>query len=126
MKYIGKKTRRLDGIALVKGKPVFADDVVLPNMLYLKILHSPHAHAIIKRIDTSKAEKMKGVALILTHKHFMTHYYTILVLTIGDLMIYANRIRKQRESKILIIRKMKMDVGFDGKNEQEKNHTKFF
>ena len=76
MKYIGKKTKRLDGVSLVKGKPVFADDVILPEMLYLKILHSPHAHAIIKRIDTSKAERMQGVAVVLTHKDFKAHYYS--------------------------------------------------
>ena len=76
MKYIGQKTKRVDGVALVKGKPVFADDLKLPDTLHLKILHSPHAHAIITRIDCSKALQLDGVAAILTHEDFTPHYYT--------------------------------------------------
>ena len=76
MKYIGKKTMRVDGISLVKGRSVFADDVHLPDTLYLKILHSPHAHAEIKAIDCSAALKLAGVAAILTYKDFPDRYFT--------------------------------------------------
>ena len=76
MKYVGKKTIRVDGLALVSGQPVFADDLKLRDMLHIKILHSPHAHAHIKNIDTDLAAQVPGVKLILTHKDFDTHYYT--------------------------------------------------
>jgi putative selenate reductase molybdopterin-binding subunit len=76
VKVIGHKTVRVDGPALVKGKPVFADDIALSDLLQVKILHSPHAHARIKRIDTSRALKLEGVVAVLTHHDFPPHYYT--------------------------------------------------
>ena len=76
MRTIGKKTIRVDGHSLVKGKPVFADDIKLDNPLYIKILHSPVAHAKIKNIDTTKAMAMDGVVAVYTHKDFKKHYYT--------------------------------------------------
>ncbi|HEX2965506.1 MAG TPA: hypothetical protein VHO84_06955, partial [Syntrophorhabdaceae bacterium] len=45
----------IDGIAKVTGRAQYTFDVKMPGMLYGKILRSPHAHAIIKGIDTSKA-----------------------------------------------------------------------
>lgn len=76
MKQIGKKTNRVDGKALARGKPVFADDLPLKDTLHLKILYSPHAHARILKIDVSRALKLEGVQLVLTHKDFSQHYYT--------------------------------------------------
>ncbi len=76
MKVIGKKTIRVDGRALVKGKPVFTDDVEIQNLLHLKVLRSPHAHARIKSIDTSEALAMEGVVAVLTHEDFPPHYFT--------------------------------------------------
>lgn len=73
---VGQITRRVDGTALVKGKPVFADDMHLDGMLHLKVLRSPHAHAKIKAIHSEKAQTIPGVVLILTHADFPTHYYT--------------------------------------------------
>lgn len=65
---VNKSIRKVDGIALVTGAPVFADDIDLKDMLHAKILWSPHAHAIIKKIDTSKAESVDGVKAVLTYK----------------------------------------------------------
>ncbi|MFQ6605255.1 MAG: xanthine dehydrogenase family protein molybdopterin-binding subunit [Fidelibacterota bacterium] len=76
MKIVGRKTRRVDGLALAKGKPVFADDIPKKDFLYAKILHSPIAHGRIKRIDKSAALAMDGIAAILTHDDFPEHYYT--------------------------------------------------
>lgn len=58
---VGKRTPRKDGLAKVTGREVYASDVYLPNMMYAKILRSPHAHAVIKRIDASEAEAMGAV-----------------------------------------------------------------
>ncbi len=76
MKVVGQKTRRVDGIALAKGKPVFADDVPKKDFLYAKILHSPHAHARIKSVEKSNALAVEGIITILTHEDFPIHYYT--------------------------------------------------
>ncbi|NHZ86440.1 MAG: molybdopterin-dependent oxidoreductase, partial [Planctomycetia bacterium] len=76
MKTIGKNTIRVDGQSLVKGKAVFADDIQLNDLLYIKILHSSIAHAKIKNIDTTKALVMNGVVAVFTHKDFKKHYYT--------------------------------------------------
>jgi len=66
LRIIGKPRRRVDGRAKVTGQTRFADDIVLPRMLHCKLLRSPHPHARIVRIDTSKAEAWPGVHLVLT------------------------------------------------------------
>ena len=63
---IGKARRRVDGRAKVTGQTRFADDLVFPRMLHGKLLRSPHPHARITRIDTSRAEGLPGVHLVLT------------------------------------------------------------
>src|SRR5918912_1997143 len=70
MKVVGKPRRRVDGRAKVTGQTRFADDLVLPRMLYMKLLRSPHAHALIESIDIEKAKAHSGVHLVLTGKDF--------------------------------------------------------
>ncbi|MFC1905342.1 xanthine dehydrogenase family protein molybdopterin-binding subunit [Chloroflexota bacterium] len=67
---IGKSPPRVDGVAKVTGQAIYAGDLALPGMLYGKILRSPHAHAKIKKIDSSKAEKLTGVRSVITGKDF--------------------------------------------------------
>jgi 4-hydroxybenzoyl-CoA reductase alpha subunit len=71
---IGKARRRVDGRAKVTGQTRFADDIVLPRMLHGKLLRSPHPHARIVRIDTSRAEALPGVHLVLTGAAFSIPY----------------------------------------------------
>lgn len=74
---VGHNERRVDGTALVTGKPVFVDDPPAPpGTLHLALLTSPHAHARIRSVDTSKAEELPGVALVLTHENTPTKRYT--------------------------------------------------
>jgi xanthine dehydrogenase molybdenum-binding subunit len=56
------------GVEKATGVLRFPADINLPNMLWMKILRSPHAHAKIVTVDASAAEKMPGVAAVLTHK----------------------------------------------------------
>lgn len=63
---VGKPEIKVDAIKLVQGKPAFTADFEKRGMLHAKVLHSPHAHAIIKKIDTSKAKELEGVAAVLT------------------------------------------------------------
>jgi putative selenate reductase molybdopterin-binding subunit len=65
---VGKSVKKVDGFQLVTGGPAFTDDIVLPGLLHGKILSSPHAHALIKRIDTSRARALPGVHAVLTYK----------------------------------------------------------
>ncbi len=65
---IGKRLPRHDALAKAKGEVKFVTDIQLPRMLEAKFLRSPHAHARIVRIDTSKAKALPGVAAVLTHK----------------------------------------------------------
>ncbi len=65
---VGQKERRVDARPLVTGAPVYAAEFEQPNMLHACILHSPHAHAIIRRIDKSRALALPGVYAILTYE----------------------------------------------------------
>jgi len=63
---IGKRLPRLDGIVKATGEAEFTVDMMLPKMLHGKILRSPHPHAKILHIDTSKAMRLPGVKAVLT------------------------------------------------------------
>ena len=67
-KWIGKRTPRPDGADKVTGRAAYAADTTMPGMIWGKVLRSPHAHARIKSIDTSKAEALPGVAAVITSK----------------------------------------------------------
>ena len=73
-KVIGKPFRKVDARAKCTGQTKFADDIVLPRMLFSKILRSPVPHALIKRIDISKASKLPGVVAIITGKELPIPY----------------------------------------------------
>jgi CO/xanthine dehydrogenase Mo-binding subunit len=68
-RHIGKATARKDAWDIVTGKAQYIDDIKLPQMLYGKVLRSPYSHALIKKIDTSKAEAYPGVRAVLTYKN---------------------------------------------------------
>jgi 4-hydroxybenzoyl-CoA reductase subunit alpha len=70
MQVLGKPRRRVDGRAKVTGQTRFADDIVLPRMLHMKLLRSPHPHAQIVSVDFSNASSLPGVHLVLTGKDF--------------------------------------------------------
>ena len=61
---IGKRVALVDSAGKTTGQGRYADDLSLPGMLIGKILHSPYPHALIKRIDTSRAEALDGVVTV--------------------------------------------------------------
>ncbi len=69
-KTVGKRTPRPDGLDKVTGRARFGADMTAPGMLWGLILRSPHAHARIKKIDTSKAEAVNGVHAVVTSADF--------------------------------------------------------
>src|SRR5262249_27820937 len=62
---VGQRLPRSHGIGIVTAVGHYAQNVATPGMVFMKILRSPYPHAKVKSIDTSKAEKLKGVLKIL-------------------------------------------------------------
>jgi carbon-monoxide dehydrogenase large subunit len=63
---LGQPVTRFEDVALVQGRGRYADDVRLANESYAYVLRSPHAHAAIRRLDTTSASKAPGVLAVLT------------------------------------------------------------
>src|SRR5947209_11127182 len=63
---IGKSVALIDSAGKTTGQGKYADDLSLPGMLIGKILHSPYPHALIKKIDSSRAEALEGVIAVVT------------------------------------------------------------
>ena len=73
LKVIGTSPLKHDGIDKVTGRAKYGADLLLPGMLVGKILRSPHPHARIVSIDTSKAEALPGVKAVVTGADFPQH-----------------------------------------------------
>src|SRR5687767_9894939 len=71
---VGKPFRKVDARAKCTGQTKFADDIVLPRMVYAKILRSHHPHALIKNIDITKAVALPGVFAVITGKELPISY----------------------------------------------------
>lgn len=67
LKYVGQTFPIHDAPQKVRGELVYVSDLSLPNMVYAKLLLSPLAHGLIKRIDTSRAEALQGVIKVFTY-----------------------------------------------------------
>lgn len=77
MKFVNKGIRKKDAMALVTGKPVYTDDLAPANCLIVKVLRSPHAHALIEEINTSIASKVPGIECILTYEDMPKSRFTM-------------------------------------------------
>ncbi len=89
---IGRPQRKIEGLAKSTGRAVYTDDLTFPGMLHGKILRSPHAHAEIVSIDTSKAEALEGVYAVVTGKD-MPVRYGIIPWTPDEYPLCLNRVR---------------------------------
>lgn len=76
MKIVNHSISKIDGMGLITGKPAYTDDLAPKDALIVKVLRSPHAFAKIKDINTSIAEKVPGVACIITHKDVIRKPFT--------------------------------------------------
>ena len=72
-KWVGTRPVRPDGVPKVTGAAKFGADYHLPGMLYGRVLRSPHAHARIRSIDTSRAEALPGVKAVMTGADLPDH-----------------------------------------------------
>ena len=69
-KWVGTRPVRPDGVPKVTGRALYGADLTMPGMLVGRILRSPHAHARIRSIDTSKAAALPGVKAVMTSADF--------------------------------------------------------
>src|SRR5436305_6541594 len=70
LKVVGTRPIRPDGVDKVIGRASFGADMTMPGMIWGKILRSPHAHARIRSIDTSRAAALPGVKAVVTAADF--------------------------------------------------------
>ena len=89
---IGSGMRKVDGLEKSTGRAVYTDDVTLPGMLHGKILRSPHPHARILSIDTSRAEALDGVHAVITGQD-MPIQYGIIPWTQDEYPLCLDRVR---------------------------------
>ena len=77
MRFVNQSIRKKDAMQLVLGKPVYTGDMVPKNALVVKLLHSPHANALIERIDTSIAMRVPGIEAIYTYEDVPNKRFTM-------------------------------------------------
>jgi CO/xanthine dehydrogenase Mo-binding subunit len=90
---VGKSIPRIDSRSKVTGEAVFTADLKLPRMLVGKVLHSPHAHARILNIDTSKAEKLPGVHTVITGKDTAGEKWGVFRYTRDQQLLCVDKVR---------------------------------
>lgn len=77
MKTVNQGVIKKDAMDIVTGKPLYVDDLAPEECLVVKVLRSPHAHALISDIDVSIAEKVPGIACVLTWKDVPDQRFTV-------------------------------------------------
>lgn len=71
---IGTRVPRVNGLGIVTGLGKYVENMNVPGMLHMKTLRSPHPHAKVKSIDTSKAQKLQGVVAFLHRGNLPKEY----------------------------------------------------
>lgn len=73
---VGHRARKVDAVKLATGRATFTDDVEMRGLLHAKLVKSPHPHARIVRVDTSRASALPGVHAVITHEDVPRIPYT--------------------------------------------------
>ena len=79
MSWIGKSVNRMDAFGKVTGETLYPGDINLPDQAYMKILFANRPHAIIRRLDTLKAEALPGVLAVFTAQDVPLNEYGLIV-----------------------------------------------
>jgi 4-hydroxybenzoyl-CoA reductase subunit alpha len=90
---IGQSLPKIDAWAKVTGETKFADDMVLPRMAHAKLLRSPHPHALIKRIDTTRAAALPGVYAVITGRDLPRVKFGILPVSQDEEALCVEKVR---------------------------------
>ena len=93
---VGKCIPKKDSDQLLLGKPVFMDDIIPKDCLVVKLLRSPHAHAIIEEINTAAAMKVPGIVAVYTWKDVPQRRFSIAGQTFPEPSPYDRLILDQR------------------------------
>ncbi len=96
MQYVNQPMQKKDAMSLVTGKPVYTDDIAPKDCLIVKVLRSPHAHALIEEIKTEAALKVPGIACILTYKDVPQQRFTLAGQTYPEFSPYDRLILDRR------------------------------
>ena len=75
-KFVNKGIVKKDARALLSGSPVYTDDIAPSECLIVRLLRSPHAHAVITEIQTDNAKKVPGIEAVFTYKDVPSERYT--------------------------------------------------
>jgi len=111
---VGKPFRKVDARAKCVGQTKFADDIMLPRMLACKILRTHEPHALIKKIDTSKAFALPGVLAIITGRDLPISY-GILPVSQDEHALCIDKVRFVGDP-VAAVAAIDEDVAFDAMN----------
>jgi len=114
LRVIGSSRRRVDARAKSTGQTIYADDISLPRMAHCKLLRSPHPHARIRSIDTSRALAHPGVYLVMTGKDFPIEY-GILPVSQDETALATDRVRHIGDPVAAVIAREEL-TAFDALN----------
>src|SRR5664279_3945892 len=107
LKEIGKGTQRQDMLGHVTGTSTYFNDHHLQDMLHLKVLRSPHAHARIRRIDTAEAERSQGVRRLIRGADVPRNLNTLLsLINFGkddEPTLAADKVRYKGEPVVAVV-----------------------
>ncbi|EKS7814330.1 molybdopterin-dependent oxidoreductase Mo/Fe-S-binding subunit [Edwardsiella piscicida] len=73
---VGKNCPKVDAAKMVQAKPCYVEDRIAADACVIKMLRCPHPHALIARLDVSRAEALPGVVHVITHLNCPDVYYT--------------------------------------------------
>src|SRR6266480_5013188 len=111
---VGKPFRKVDARAKCTGQTKFADDIVLPRMLFCKILRTHLPHALIKNINISKAIALPGVLAVITGKDLPISY-GILPVSQDEHALCIDKVRFIGDP-VAAVAAIDEDVAFDAMN----------
>jgi len=109
MNVVGESVIRVDAVGKVTGETLYPGDINLPNQAYMKILFANRPHAVIKTLNTSKAEKYPGVIAVFTAKDVPNNEYGLIMpdqpvlCGPGSTKPYAERVRFIGDQVALVI-----------------------
>ncbi len=102
---IGTRIHRKEDDRFLRGRGRYLDDIKLPGMLHLELLRSPHAHARIRSIDTSRARALPGVVAVITGQDLAAHKLAWMPTLSGDTqaVLATDKVRFQGQEVAAVV-----------------------
>ncbi len=102
MKIVGKEVKRIDAIEKAFGRAIYTNDFSLPKILHAAVVYPGVAHGILRRIDTSKAEKVSGVVKVATYKDVPNNEMGIVTKDMHALVPVGGKVRFEADPIALV------------------------